>query len=297
MATSKTIKNRIQGLKTLYDSLKSGKESLLAMVDEVEIPENVYNSNAIENSTLTLKETEKILLDQELSRDVSVREMFEAKNLARVIGYKRNNVHNEPLTKEQILLFHQMLVGGIDDSIAGRFRKEGEYVRVGPHIAPAPEQVEAMVDAILLEYGSDMQTYFLDKISKFHLEFETIHPFCDGNGRIGRVLINYQLLSLGFPRVIIRDKEKEIYYQAFRDFREKKNTKIMEKILSLAVMESLHKRITYLKGEEITTVSDFIKTNSLSPSAVTNAAKKQTIPAFREKGQWKIGIKFVYITP
>ena len=297
MATSKTIKNRIQGLKTLYDSLKSGKESLLGMVDEVEIPENVYNSNAIENSTLTLKETEKILLDQELSRDVSVREMFEAKNLARVIGYKRNNVHSESITKEQILLFHQMLVGGIDDSIAGRFRKEGEYVRVGPHIAPAPEQVEAMVDAILLEYGSDMQTYFLDKISKFHLEFETIHPFCDGNGRIGRVLINYQLLSLGFPRVIIRDKEKERYYQAFRDFREKKNTKIMEKILSLAVMESLHKRITYLKGEEIITVSDFIKTNSLSPSAVTNAAKKQTIPAFREKGQWKIGAKFVYMTP
>src|SRR3989344_888119 len=115
MATSKTIKNRIQGLKTLYDSLKSGKESLLAIVDEVEIPENVYNSNAIENSTLTLKETEKILLDQELSSDVSVREMFEAKNLARVIGYKRNNVHSESLTKEQILLFHQMLVGGIDD--------------------------------------------------------------------------------------------------------------------------------------------------------------------------------------
>ncbi len=264
------------------------------MVDEVEIPENVYNSNAIENSTLTLRETEKILLDQELSRDVSVREVFEAKNLARIIEYKRNNARNKPLTKELVLFFHQALISGIDDSIAGRFRGKGEYVRVGPHIAPAPEHVERMIEDTLLEYGSDLQTYFLDKIAKFHLEFETIHPFCDGNGRIGRVLINYQLLSLGFPRVIIRDKEKEIYYKAFRDYKDKKSTKIMEKILSLALIESLHKRATYLKGEEIVMLSDYIKDNKLSPSSVTNAAKKQTIPAFRERGRWKISARFKY---
>lgn len=264
------------------------------MIDEVEIPENVYNSNAIENSTLTLKETEKILLEQELSREVSVREVFEAKNLARVIEYKRNNSRSKTLTKELILLLHQMLIGGINDSIAGRFRKKGEYVRVGTHIAPAPEHVEQMIDEILLEYSSDLQNFFLDKLAKYHLDFETIHPFCDGNGRIGRVLINFQLLSLGFPRIIIRNKEKDIYYQAFKDYREKKNTKTMEKIFALAIMESLHKRITYLKGEKIITLSDLIKNNSLSPSAVTNAAKKQTIPAFRERGRWKISAGFDY---
>lgn len=294
MATSKPIKNRIRALKESYDSLKQGKESLLAMIDEAEIPENVYNSNAIENSTLTLKETEKILLEQELSREVSVREVFEAKNLARVIEYKRNNTKKLELTKENILLIHKMLIGGIDDSIAGRFRKQSEYVRVGTHIAPAPEQVERMIEAILIEYSSDLQSYFLDKIAKFHLGFETIHPFCDGNGRIGRVLINLQLLAFGFPRVIIRNKEKRMYYQAFRDHKDRKETKTMEKIFSLALTESLHKRITYLKGEEIIPLSEFIKMRELSASAVTNAAKKQTIPAFREKGKWKIGAKFVY---
>lgn len=262
------------------------------MIDETEIPENVYNSNAIENSTLTLKETEKILLEQELSREVSVREMFEAKNLARVIEYKRNNIQIKNLAKELILLLHQMLIGGIDDKIAGRFRTIGEYVRVGAHIAPAPEHVERMIEAILQEYASDMQAYFLDKIAKFHLDFETIHPFCDGNGRIGRVLINYQLLLIGFPRVIIRDKEKDVYYQAFRDYREKKQTKTMEKILALAIIEALHKRLAYLKGEEIITLSEYIKANELSPSATTNAAKRQTIPAFRERGRWKIAKGF-----
>jgi len=289
MAASKSIKNRIQQLKGIYERLKPGKESLLAMIDEVEIPENVYNSNAIENSTLTLKETEKILLEQELTREVSVREVFEAKNLARVIEYKRNN-NQEQLTKKLILFFHQMLIGGIDDSVAGRFRKKGEYVRVGTYIAPAPEHVERMMEELLLEYSSDLQSYFLDKIAKFHLDFETIHPFCDGNGRIGRALINFQFLALGFPRVIIRNKEKNNYYQAFREYREQKNTKRMEKILALALIESLHKRITYLKGEKIITLSEFIKANKLSAPAVTNAAKKQTIPAFREKGKWKIGI-------
>ena len=294
MAITKPIRTRIENIKAKYDFLKKGKESLLVMIDAVEVPENVYNSNAIENSTLTLKETEKILLEQELSREVSVREVFEAKNLARVIEYKRDNSQRLELTKENILLLHKMLIGSIDDSIAGRFRKHGEYVRVGQHIAPVPEHVELMMEVALSEYTKDLDTYFLSKIAKFHLEFETIHPFCDGNGRIGRVLINLQLLLLGFPRLIIRNKEKDAYYQAFKDYKEKKNTKPMEKILALALLESLHKRVTYLRGENIITLSEFIKKVPLSASSVTNSAKKQVIPAFREKGKWKIGDKFVF---
>jgi len=268
----------------------------LTLLDEAEIPENVYNSNAIENSTLTLKETEKILLEMEVSRDISLREVFEAKNLARVISYKKNKVQDGKLDKELILLLHQMLIGGIDDEICGRFRQPGEYVRVGTHIAPPPEQVEKMIEALLFDFENDQANYPLDKIANFHLGFETIHPFCDGNGRIGRVLINYQLLQLGFPRIIIRDKEKKYYYQAFTDFRESKNIKTMEKVLLLAVQEALNKRITYLKGENIVTLADFAKGHELSTPSLLNAARRQTILAFREKGVWKIGADFVYNT-
>lgn len=293
MSVTKPIKERISVLRKEYDNLSIGKDALLVMVDEVEIPENVYNSNAIENSTLTLKETEKILLEMELSRDVSLREVFEAKNLARVIGYKRDK-HPEKLTKELILLLHKMLIGGIDDNIAGRFRKEGEYVRVGTYIAPAPENIERMVDSILAEYAGDVNSYFIDKIAKFHLDFESIHPFCDGNGRMGRVLINFQILQFGFPRIIIRDKEKDIYYKAFSDYRENKNTKTIEKIMALALMESLHKRIAYLKGEIIIPLSDYARKHDLSVSALSNVARRQNVPAFREKGVWKIPESFRY---
>ncbi|MXW63756.1 MAG: Fic family protein [Bacteroidetes bacterium SB0662_bin_6] len=294
MAITRPIKNRIQDLKRAYDTLRQGKESLLAMIDEVEIPETVYNSNAIENSTLTLEETERILLEQMLSRNVSVREIFEAKNLARVMEYKRAKAGNSELNKDLILRLHRMLIGGIDDNIAGRFRHPGEYVRVGMHIAPAPERVERMMDDLLVEYSSDLGSYFLDKIARFHLDFETIHPFCDGNGRLGRVLINFQLIQLGLPGLILRNADKERYYQAFREYGNRQATKAMENMLAAALTESLHKRLSYLRGEVIIRLSDYIRRHGLSAPAITNAARRQTIPAFREKGVWKIGTEFVY---
>lgn len=277
-------------LKKEFDSFSVGKGSLLAIIDEAEIAESVYNSNAIENSTLTLKETERILLELEVSRNISLREVFEAKNLARVMQFVGSKTQRESLSEELILLFHKMLIENINEKIAGRFRQAGEYVRVGTHIVPPPRRIGPAIREILVEYTSDQSSYFLDKIAKYHLDFETIHPFCDGNGRIGRLLINYQLFGLEFPGVIIRNKEKVDYNLAFADYQRSGKTRTMEKILTLALLESLHKRLAYLKGLKIISLSDYVRRGKKAAPAVFNLARRQTVAAFRERGVWKIGI-------
>jgi len=289
MTVGSLTKTKIDELKREFDQLKPGKASLLNLIDEAEIAESVYNSNAIENSTLTLKETEKILMEMEVSRDISLREVFEAKNLARVFEYLKNKEKTD-LNTELILFLHKMLLDGINDKISGRFRAKEEYVRVGTHIGAPPEKVESLINDLLIDYSSDQTKYFLDKIAGFHLGFESVHPFNDGNGRIGRILINFQLLCLGFPNIIVKNKEKIEYYLSFNEFNDTKSIKLMTKIISKALIESLNKRITYMKGLKIITLSEYVKTNKLEGSGVFNSAKRQSIPAFREKGVWKIGV-------
>lgn len=289
MKISKKLQ-KVFNLKDEYNKLAVGMVSLVNILDDVELPENVYNSNAIENSTVTLPDTEKMLLDMEVSKNYSMREVFETKNLARVMEYIRKNKSNIKINKETILFLHKMLIETIDESISGRFRAVNEYVRVGKHIAPAPEHVDRMIESLLHEYETDHTKNIIEKIAYFHLEFETIHPFCDGNGRIGRVLINLQLLQAGFPVAIIRDSEKQVYYKTFREYRDKKGSiKDMEKVLYISLCEGLHKRIAHLKKQNIITLSEYSKIKNETLSTLLNKAKRQTISAFREKGVWKIG--------
>ena len=290
MPITQSQNKRIISLQAEFLRLKIGKDSLLSMIDEAEISESVYNSNAIENSTLTLRETEKILLELEVSRNVSLREVYEAKNLARVIGYIRDKALTEELKKSLILLLHQMLMTNINDSIAGRFRGTNEFVRVGTHIAPAPEHIERLLESAINDYISDNKSFITDKIARFHLEFERIHPFNDGNGRIGRVLVNFLFIRAGLPPITIFNKDKhKNYYLGFQEYERSKKTAIMEKTVALQIQESLHKRIAYLQGDEVINLMDYAREKNISPTALLNSSRRQTIPAFREKGKWKIG--------
>ena len=290
MLTKKQSKD-IENVKSEFDEYKINKESLLDILFEAELPESIYNSNAIENSTLTIAETEKILMELEVSRNVSVREIFEAKNLARVFEYIRKKLQTITIDKDSILFLHHMLLTAIDDDIAGRFRTTGEFVRVGTHIAPAPERIEKKIEEVLFEYENSTKKNILDRIIKFHLDFESIHPFNDGNGRIGRVLINLQLMQAGFPPVIIRDKEKTDYYKSFKTYRDKGDLQNFEKVVVLALLESLHKRVTYLKGLDVVRLTAYAKKIGESKHSLLNKASRQTISAFREKGVWKIGVE------
>lgn len=286
---TKKQEKKILELQKTFVKLKKGKDSLLKILNEVEIPESVYNSNAIENSTLTISETEDILLNMEISRTISLREIFEARNLAKVSEYIFKNSKKIKLNNENILLLHKMLISNIDDKIAGRFRDEREFVRVGRHVAPSPKDILKLIK-ILIENFQEEKLNIISKTAKFHLGFEKIHPFVDGNGRVGRLLINLLFLKNNFPPIIIRDNEKKKYYQFFKMY-DKDSKTLKEKavkdfsiFLFLQMSESFNKRIAYLKNLEIIKLTDYAVKNNFKKNTILNKAKRQTIPAFREKG-------------
>jgi len=289
MAKILTIFNKIHSLRERYYKAATGKEALIQLVAETEVAEQVYNSNAIENSTLTLEETEKILLQIDLDRFITEREIFEAKNLARVVSYIDKRAKEKELTMEVILSLHKMLISNIRDDIAGRFRNNNEFVRVGNHIAPNPKEVVSRLEKMLAEYNATSREHIIKRIAKLHLIFEYTHPFVDGNGRIGRVINNYLLIREGFVPINIKFIDRKRYYQAFREFDERGLTYVMEEIVGKALTNSYHKRLAYLEEKKIITLADYAKINKLSHSNLINKAGRQTIEAFFEKGVWKIG--------
>lgn len=289
MAKILNVFKSVDSLRARYYKASIGKDALIKLIAEAEVAEQVYNSNAIENSTLTLEETEKILLKIDLDRFITEREIFEAKNLARVVSYINTKAKEQELTLEIILLLHKILLSNIRDDIAGRFRKDGEWVRVANHIAPDPKEVVGKLEKMLAGYNANSSENIIKRIALLHLVFEHTHPFVDGNGRIGRVINNYLLIREGFVPVNIKFIDRKMYYEAFKEFGEKGTAKIMEEIVGKALTNSYHKRLAYLEGAHIMTLAEYAKKHKLAHSNLINKANRQTIEAFLEKGVWKIG--------
>ena len=289
MANTLSIFKRVQGLRQRYVEYAVGKEALLQLLDEAEVGEQVYNSNAIENSTLSLDETEKVLLRVASDRYLSERELVEAKNLARVVSYIQVKAKEMPLSSDQLLLLHEMLLSNICNAIAGRFRQTGEWVRVGSHIALDPALVDSALTKMFVEYDARPDEHIIKRMARLHLTFERIHPFVDGNGRIGRVINNYLLIREGYVPINIKFLDRSRYYDAFNEFNTDGKTAIMEELVGRALTNSYHKRLAYLEGKEIISLSEYAKKNGLSHSNLINKAQRQTIEAFLEKGKWKIG--------
>jgi Fic family protein len=271
MAKVSSTFKKISSLRERCYKAAVGKQNLLALIGEVEVAEQVYNSNAIENN--------------------SEREIFKAKNLARVVSYIDKKAKEQELNLEVVLLLHKMLLANILEDGAGRFRKNNEWVKVGNYIAVDPKEITERLERMFAKYYAESHQNIIKRIALLHLSFEHIHPFVDGNGRIGRVINNYLLIREGFVPINIKFMDRKLYYEAFREFDQKGKTAIMEEIVGKAITNSYHKRLAYLEGLHIITLADYAKKYKISHSNLINKANRQTIEAFLEKGMWKIGVK------
>lgn len=177
-----------------------------------------YNSNAIENSTLTLPETMSILIYKTTPKGKDLREVYEAVNHAEAFNLMIEKINDhEAISHKTILDLHYVLMDKLNSN-RGQFKKNENMIIGADFETASPISVPELIDdwCWSLDYGLKHVDNFKDAcklIAGKHIEFERIHPFDDGNGRIGRLLINYSLLEKGFPACIIPKEEKLEYIE------------------------------------------------------------------------------------
>lgn len=170
-----------------------------------------YNTNAIEGSTITLDEAREIIHDK-ISPNKSLRDVRETEAHSRV--FLQMLKKNEKITKELLLQWHKDIFGSTKQDIAGKFR---DYlVRVGPHLAPDWQDVEDLMKDLIEFISQNKKINPVELSGRVHYRFEKIHPFGDGNGRIGRLLMNFILWHNKYPMLIIEYKKRKSYYRALQ---------------------------------------------------------------------------------
>lgn len=174
-----------------------------------------YNTNAIEGSTITLYEAREIIKD-DISPHKPIRDVKETESHSYV--FLKILDSKEAISIKNILKWHKEIFGESKHDIAGDFRKY--LVRVGNYVAPDWQDVNKLMIE-LINFIDSSRLNSVELSARAHYKFEKIHPFGDGNGRIGRLLMNYLLWRKGYPMMIIEYNKRKSYYKALEKDEEK----------------------------------------------------------------------------
>lgn len=169
-----------------------------------------YNTNAIEGSTITLEETREIIVDK-TAPNKPLKDIRETE--AHFKTFLEMLRKPEKISKEILLKWHKNIFGETKPDIAGRFRDF--LVRVGPYRAPDWQDVENLMRDFF-KFVKESKLNPVELAARAHYKFEKIHPFGDGNGRIGRLIINHVLWHSGYPIIIIEYVKRRSYYKALQ---------------------------------------------------------------------------------
>lgn len=177
------------------------------------VTEFTYDTNAIEGSTITLQETGMILFDRRVPEGKSLREISEVQNHKDAFDYMLK--YNGDISRNFVLKLHKLLMHNILWKYAGTFRDVRVYVRGAGFVPPEPKYVDREFKRLMLWYRANKKKYHPVVVAAyFHHVFESIHPFRDGNGRVGRLLLNFVLRKNSLPMINIKYKNRSKYYAA-----------------------------------------------------------------------------------
>lgn len=220
---AKPADGRIHKEKNLLDLVERKKKELearrpltegeAARLNEDFMIEYTYNSNAIEGNSLTLRETDMVLKGLTIERK-PLKDHMEAVGHKDAFYFICDLVKNHtPLSESVIKQIHSLV-------LADKPLDRGVYRRVPVRIMGAKQEpvqpylIEQKMNELMLQYAADERN-IVEKLADLHIAFETIHPFIDGNGRTGRLIVNLELMKAGYPPIDIKYTDRLRYYDAF----------------------------------------------------------------------------------
>lgn len=221
---------QIDRKKVELDSRRPLTAGEFARLNEEFIVEYTYNSNAIEGNTLTLRETDLVLRGLTIDSK-PLKDHMEAVGHKEAFDFVSELVKDDvPISEGIIKQIHYLV-------LADKREDRGVYRRVPVHIMGAqhepvqPYLIETKMEQLLYDFAASTE-HIVTKLARFHIEFEGIHPFIDGNGRTGRLLVNLELMKSGFPPIDIKFTDRIAYYNAFDEYYVKHNLSLMENLFA-----------------------------------------------------------------
>ena len=225
-----TLLELIAQKKAALDKCRPLTEGELQRLYEDFMIEYTYNSNAIEGNTLTLRETDMVLRGLTIDKK-PLKDHMEAVGHKEAFDFVRELVQDNMSISERVIQQIHFLVLADKREDRGVYRRVPVRIMGAQHEPVQPYLIQPRMEQLLLSY-SESTEHIITKLARFHIEFEAIHPFIDGNGRTGRLLVNLELMKAGYPPIDIKFADRMAYYNAFDEYHVKGNLSPMEKLFA-----------------------------------------------------------------
>ncbi len=243
--TSESLLAIIDQKKAELDTRRPLTEGEVARLYEDFAVEYTYNSNAIEGNTLTLRETDMVLRGLTIDQK-PLKEHMEVVGHKEAFDYVRELVQEQPPLSDKVIQQIHFLVLADKREDRGVYRRVPVRIMGAYHDPVQPYMIAPSMEQLLIRYAESTE-HIVTKLARFHIEFEGIHPFIDGNGRTGRLLVNLELMKAGFPPIDIKFTDRKAYYEAFDAYYIKNDLSPMEKLFAGYVNARLDQYLNMLK--------------------------------------------------
>ncbi len=241
--------------KLKLDKLQPIKKEVIKNLEDWLRVELTYSSNAIEGNTLTRIETAEVL-EKGISAIISgkaLKDQLEAVNHAKAIEFIKSLVkkrkNHTKITESDINAIHKIILTGIDDEWAGRYRETEIFIKGTNVELPQPVKVPYMMNEFIQWLSNQKKTHPVRVAEDAHFKLVSIHPYIDGNGRTARLLMNLILIINDYPMAVIRNEERIQYLDSLELAQLKEDMRSYYHLIEISVDRSLDAYLNAAQGK------------------------------------------------